>query len=277
MLALLSTKIFLRFDMYTAKSIRLNRIRNRANKRYFILPIDHGFTMGPIDGFRSSDDLVGWLPRAEIDAIVAHKGLIQRLVAADALGGFGVIQHINGMSTNSLMPDRKPLLSSVDHARSLGADGVSLQLNFNGHNDQENWKLLGSVTDRCAQIGMPTLLMLYDNVECADADLRIERFAHLLRGAIETGVDIAKIGIPVEDYHHIIPQASGDIDIVVAGGSKRSLSELETDIDLATAAGAKGLCIGRNIFAHENPLRAVGYLNQVVGKAAKLVVGRDYA
>src|SRR5436190_20990584 len=105
--------------MNTAKKIRLGRILRNADRRGIIVPIDHGLTLGPIAGIESVGQMEEFITHPQIDAVIAHKGILSRLAERDLLSGKGVILHVNGMSSLAENPDNKEVLTGVDMALRL--------------------------------------------------------------------------------------------------------------------------------------------------------------
>lgn len=249
--------------MNTAKKIRLSRlVRHRSGRSVFV-PMDHGLTLGPITGLETIRRMARFLTHSKIDAIVAHKGVVEKLAERDLLGGKAVVVHVNGMAAFSDRADDKVSLASVRSAARLGADGVSLQINFTGRNDVENLRLLGQVSDQAVRHGLPLLTMLYDKSAATGAAASIRRQRHLLRVAIEMGSDFIKIAAdPL--IGEVLAGLSEDARILIAGGAVDSRATLMQRLSDALAAGAAGMCIGRNVFSDPDPGAALDRLAAVV-------------
>ena len=59
-----------------AKKIRWSRFLDRRSGRGILVPIDHGLTMGPIEGLDSVDQMARWMTHPAVTGIVAHKGML---------------------------------------------------------------------------------------------------------------------------------------------------------------------------------------------------------
>ena len=64
------------------KHIRLERIMNRETGRTVIVPMDHGVTVGPIEGLIDMKTTVNQIASGGANAIVIHKGLVEGGTAA---------------------------------------------------------------------------------------------------------------------------------------------------------------------------------------------------
>ena len=63
--------------MYLGKKIRLERIINRTNGRTIIVPMDHGVTIGAVEGLVDMRDTVNDMAVGGADAVLMHKGLVR--------------------------------------------------------------------------------------------------------------------------------------------------------------------------------------------------------
>jgi class I fructose-bisphosphate aldolase/fructose-bisphosphate aldolase/2-amino-3,7-dideoxy-D-threo-hept-6-ulosonate synthase len=240
----------------TGKTLRWSRFLDRQTGRSLIVPLDHGLTNGPIEGLQSLRRVATWIDDPAINGIIAHKGTVERLVHAGALGRSGVMLHLNGMTTLAEHPDTKEMLTTVDAALRLGADAVSVQLNFTHNNAAHNLQALGSVVDAASSWGLPVLAMVYDKLTTAAPAERLKRIRHLIRIAYELGVDAVKIDAPATpgDVSAVLADLADDVAVFFSGGPLRDIDHLLQIGAAAVAHGAVGLCVGRNVF--ERPDRA---------------------
>ena len=238
-----------------AKRRRLSRFFDRVSGRGIILPMDHGLTLGPIKGIERTGQMGSVLRNPEINGVVLHKGTLVRLMERGALDHVGVLLHVNGMSSMAAAPDTKELIADVGTAAAFGAEGISLQINFDGTNDAHNLRVLGAVADAAFKHGMPLLTMLYDKVPSEDIAVRIRRLNHLVRIAIELGTDLLKLSLPATEFElrAVLENAASDVHIFFAGGALIEEKRLFHHFETAMALGAKGVCVGRNIFERDEP------------------------
>ena len=61
--------------MHMGKNIRMERIFNRNTERTIIVPLDHGTTVGPIDGLVDTRVTVDKVAEGGANAVLMHKGL----------------------------------------------------------------------------------------------------------------------------------------------------------------------------------------------------------
>src|SRR5690242_4798515 len=167
------------------KTVRWSRFASATSGRSLIVPIDHGLTLGPIEGLSGVREIGRWLRDPAIDGVIAHKGLVARLGTEGLLTGRGVMVHLNGATSIGEEPDTKQLVTSVENAVRLGADGVSVQVNFRPDNHAHNLGVLGRVVDEAERYGLPTLAMVYPAGVVDDERQAMARHRHFLRIALE--------------------------------------------------------------------------------------------
>jgi class I fructose-bisphosphate aldolase/fructose-bisphosphate aldolase/2-amino-3,7-dideoxy-D-threo-hept-6-ulosonate synthase len=249
-----------------AKKIRWSRFLDRRSGRGIIVPIDHGLSIGPLEGLDSVAQVARWIGHPAITGVIAHKGMVERLGSRGLLRGVGVMIHLNGMTSLAPLPDRKERLTSVESALRLGADAVSLQLNFDGTNDAHNLTQLGAVVDEAQHRGLPVLTMLYDKVPCEGEDQRLRRHRHLIRACVELGTDALKLAAPSHLSHVsvLLEGIQEHTPVFFAGGAVRSEEEMLLMAREVVARGATGLCVGRNIFQRESASALLTRLEEAV-------------
>ena len=142
------------------KMIRLERILNRETGRTVIVPMDHGVTVGPIDGLIDMKTTVDSVAMGGANAIVIHKGLVgtgHRRRGRDV----GLIVHLSASTSLSPFPNAKTLVCTVEEAIKLGADAVSIHLNIGDGTEREMLADFGQVARDARDWGMPLLAMIY--------------------------------------------------------------------------------------------------------------------
>lgn len=265
---------------YVGRQLRERRVFFSHEGGALIVPLDHGLTLGPIQGMRSTNDLAEWIGSRHIGAVLGHKGLIERLILRDMLHpNTGVIVHLNGMPNLASTTDTKVMVASIESALRLGADAVSLQVNFTHDNFAHNFVMLGEVTDAAHAVGLPVLTMLYDKVRSPTPVERIARIQHLVRAVTELGSDAIKLAFPesARDLVELVSCHGPDVHILFAGGEKMSEETLLSTTRAAMRRGARGLCVGRNVFQHPQPLALLEKLSECLKSEAEVAAELDLA
>ena len=237
------------------KRFRWGRFTAPHQHHSIIVPIDHGLTIGPIKGINTIDEISKWIHHEAINGIVAHKGIASKLINAGLLRGKGLIVHLNGMTSLATNATRKEMLTQMEEAVAIGADAVSIELVFDGVCDEFNMKLLGTVTERANQYGVPILTMVKDLHPHKNEVEKCNGIRQVIRTMTELGASAVKIPRPnnIEEVSPILDGLCHDIDIFFAGAQKTKDHIILQMAETALRHGAKGLCMGRNVFQHEHP------------------------
>ncbi len=252
--------------MNQGKNRRLKRIMQSDN-RTVIVPMDHGVTVGPIQGIENMQQTINHLLKGDVDAILVHKGIAKHVDA----NGTGLIVMLSGMSNLSPNINSKVQVCSVQEAIRLGADAVSVHVNIGAQDEDKMLSNMGKVADECETYGLPLLAMMYPRGPKIQNEHAPDVVAHAARIGAELGADIIKANFTgsIDSFKGVVE--SCPVPVVIAGGPKCKTSEeiLQTTHD-ALKAGAAGLSIGRNVFQHENPALMVKALGAIVHKNASV-------
>jgi class I fructose-bisphosphate aldolase len=249
---------------YLGKRIRIERIKNRNTGRTVIVPMDHGISMGPIDGLKDMKDAIQKVAEGGANAIVEHKGLVgegHRGKGKD----IGLIIHLSASTSLSPYPNVKTLVCTVEEAIKLGADAVSIHVNLGNGQEKEMLHDFGHVSNEARIWGIPLLAMIYPRGEKIKDEYDVNAVKHAARVGREMGADIVKVSYTgsVETFKEVVSGCS--IPVVIAGGPK-----MDSDRDIlemvkgSIDAGGAGVSIGRNVFQHENPTRMVQAISAIV-------------
>jgi class I fructose-bisphosphate aldolase len=249
---------------YLGKHIRIERIKNRNTGRTVIVPMDHGISMGPIDGLKDMKDAIQKVAEGGANAIVEHKGLVgegHRGKGKD----IGLIIHLSASTSLSPYPNVKTLVCTVEEAIKLGADAVSIHVNLGNGQEKEMLHDFGKVSNEARIWGMPLLAMIYPRGEKIKDEYDVNAVKHAARVGKEMGADIVKVSYTgsVETFKEVVSGCS--VPVVIAGGPK-----MDSDRDIlemvkgSIDAGGAGVSIGRNVFQHENPTRMVQAISAIV-------------
>lgn len=235
------------------KQIRMERILNRNTGRTVIVPMDHGISVGPIEGLKDMKKTIQMVADGGANAIVEHKGLVgegHRKKGQD----IGLIIHLSASTSLSPYPNAKTLVCSVEEAIKLGADAVSIHVNLGDDSEKEMLKDFGRVSYEARTWGMPLLAMIYPRGEKIKDEYDLEVVKHAARVGNEMGADIVKVSYTgsVESFREVVEGCA--VPVVIAGGPKmNSDREILDMVKGSIDAGGSGISIGRNVFQHSNP------------------------
>jgi predicted phospho-2-dehydro-3-deoxyheptonate aldolase len=246
------------------KKIRLERIINRNSRKTVIIPMDHGVTVGPIEGLADMRKTISKVVSGGANAILMHKGIV-RAGHRGAGKDVGLIIHLSGGTSLSPDPNAKELVCTAEEAIKLGADAVSVHINLGAETDKEMLRQLGQISERCMEWQMPLVTMMYTRGHNIKDEYNPDNVKHAARVGAELGADIVKVVYTgsVNSFTEVVNGCP--VPVVIAGGPK-----MDSDEDIfrmaegALEAGAAGLSIGRNAFQHKNPTRMVQALSKMV-------------
>ncbi|MFX0016873.1 MAG: 2-amino-3,7-dideoxy-D-threo-hept-6-ulosonate synthase [Promethearchaeota archaeon] len=234
-------------------SFRMHRICKGG--RFLIIPMDHGFTIGPVTGLIDINKTVEAVSSGGATAILGHKGFLQSIDPEIIEPTTGIILHMSGSTSFGPDPNSKVLIASLDDAFRLGVDGISVHVNVGG-SDYEPKMLsdLGQIATESQQYNIPLMAMMYARGSNIVNSFDAKVIAHAARIGAELGVDIIKCNYTgdSETFRDVVRGCPKPI--VIAGGPKMdNSSELINMVCGAMEAGAAGISIGRNIFQHDDP------------------------
>jgi predicted phospho-2-dehydro-3-deoxyheptonate aldolase len=246
------------------KRIRIERIINRNTRRTVIVPMDHGISMGPIDGLQDMKRAIHDVAEGGANAIVEHKGLVvegHRRQGKD----IGLIIHLSASTSLSPYPNVKTLVCSVEEAIKLGADAVSIHINLGNGQEKEMLNDFGRVSYEARMWGMPLLAMMYPRGEKIKNEYDVDAVKHAARVGDEMGADLVKVSYTgsMETFKEVVTGCA--VPVVIAGGPKMdSDREILEMVKGSIEAGGAGVSIGRNVFQHKDPTQMVRAICAIV-------------
>jgi len=246
------------------KMIRIERIIDRNSGKTVIIPMDHGISIGPVDGLIDWKATINAVAEGGANAVVLHKGLVKsghRESGKDV----GLIIHMSASTSLAIDPDHKVLVCSIEEALRLGADAVSIHVNIGAENEPAMLKDFGMIAREARMCGLPLLAMMYTRGPKIKNQYDPAMVKHSARVGAELGADIVKVpytGSP-DTFQQVVEGCF--VPVVIAGGEK-----MDTDEDILTMvkgsidAGGAGVSIGRNVFQHRSPTRIVRAISSMV-------------
>ena len=246
------------------KSIRIERIINRNSKKTIIIPMDHGLTVGSIDGLEDMASMIDKVALGGANAILEHSGMVgagHRHSGED----IGLIIHLSGATNLSPDPDRKVLVCSVERALKMGADGCSIHINIGADEEPEMLQDASMVIESCREWGIPLLAMMYPRGKKIKNEHDPEVVNIAVRAGAELGADIVKTNYTgdIDSFKKIVKGVH--IPVIIAGGPKMDTNEdLLTMVHDSIQAGGSGVAFGRNIFQSKDPTKLVAAIAKIV-------------
>ncbi len=254
------------------KELRLRRLFSKG--RAVILPIDHPVYFGPLDGVKDPKQVVKDAASTPADGVLLTIATMNRVV--DVIGGLGTIARIDGAHTRlGHHLERIHQFNTVEHAVASGADSCVLNIYVGADNEDELLLKLGTVGEECARWGVPLVgemipaAALKAHYGPTDKKLTEDELADQIalsaRVGAELGADLVKVnytGSP-ESFRRVVEGAN--VPVIVAGGPcGDSINDLLRMVEECIAAGAAGVCIGRNVWARENRVEVLNAICRIV-------------
>jgi class I fructose-bisphosphate aldolase len=233
---------------------RLRHLFNRRTGRTFVVPMDHGISMGPVPGLYDMRQTVEQMAGTGVNGFVVHKGLVRSVAPCLRRSpDLALIVHLCGSTMQAPDPNEKQLVCTVQEALALGADAVSVHVNVGAATEGQMLRDFAEVAEQCHALNVPLLAMVY----ARGPKLRVqfsETFnAHCARIGYELGADFVKVQYTGsrETFARVVQAVP--IPVVIAGGPlMASDQEVLQMVWESLDAGGAGLSVGRNVFGAEN-------------------------
>jgi class I fructose-bisphosphate aldolase len=236
--------------MSAGKTYRMGRIFG-ADGRTLVLPVDHGLTLGRVEGLEDPVALVDGLLDLPCDGFLMAPGLTRhtadRFARRDAparLLTLDAFFHKAGEADAGT-----GLAASVDLAARLGVDAVKLYMAWNvpSRDRAATVALIAEVVRRAAEYELPVMAEPIV-VEAPRTSENIALEGDAARAAMEVGVDIVKVAYPGPELMAAW-SAELRVPIVILGGPRTGAPEdVLTFAAEAVEHGARGMVIGRNVW-----------------------------
>ena len=230
----------------------MERIMDRKTGNAVIVPMDHGISVGPLEGLINMQKAVDDVSIGGATAVLMHKGLIRyshRMAGEDV----GLILHLSASTDLGPTTNSKVLVATIDEAIKCGADAVSIHINFGSEDEPYMLESAGEISRQCSEWGMPLLVMAYPRGPQIKNQFDPDAIAHCARAAAELGADVVKVSYTgdIDTFKEVCRGALAPV--VIAGGPK-----MDSDMDIlnmvhdSMVAGGRGVSIGRNVFQNKN-------------------------
>jgi 2-amino-4,5-dihydroxy-6-oxo-7-(phosphooxy)heptanoate synthase len=233
-----------------ARMLRLQRLYHHGDDRLLVVPLDHPITDGPIVPGGQLDHLIGQLAENGADVVVVHKGSLRHIDPA-RFRALSLLVHLSAGTCHASDPDARRLVSTVEEAMQLGADGVSIHVNMGSLQAQRQLADLGRVARHCARWNVPLLAMVYPRGPHISNPAEPTLVAQAVAIAVELGADLVKTVFPGSAEAMAQVRDGSPIPVLVAGGPVHSEASEDSDIftrvGAALAGGAAGVAVGRRV------------------------------
>ena len=246
--------------MGLGKQVRLNRIFSHPSGRLCSVAIDHfiGYQEGMPAGLYDLPKTLAALVAGRPDAVTMHKGAALACWGPHAGQVPLIVQSLIGRPDDSA----DELLATPEDAVRLGADAFATCAFVKGFSEAAHLKRAADLVRQAEKLEMPVVLHIYPrrfhHEDKADIVFDAESVAWAVRCGMEVGVDVIKTPFcgDAESFGQIVRACP--VPVVAAGGPKTTtLEQALVAMQKVVASGARGATIGRNIWSHEEPTKAL--------------------
>jgi len=230
------------------------------------IPMDHGVSAYPEAGLERMDEVVDACIEAGADAVVLQKGALSHQFERSGWNRF--VCHVSVSTVHGgRRAGQKVRVGTAEECLFRGASGCSAQVNMGDEFEPEMIAEMGALTGQAIALGMPVLGMVYPrgpNLVIAEDD-STGGVAHAARLAWELGCDVVKVPWTGDSDSFASVCAAVPIPVLIAGGPRNgTFEELLGIVEAAMAAGAAGVCMGRQVFGADDPAAHVRALAAIV-------------
>jgi fructose-bisphosphate aldolase/2-amino-3,7-dideoxy-D-threo-hept-6-ulosonate synthase len=242
------------------KQIRLRQILDWQN-RSFILAADQVIPQGLHTALQDPIVALEKLKEAKFDAFLLHSGIV-KLARNTLIGGKPFIIKLTTATTLSRDKTHRFVIDSVEHALSLGAVGVSMNLFVGSDYEAQLFEQFSQAVQVCDRFGVPMLAMAHPMPEKQyDTDLQ----AYACRVAAELGADMVKTDYPgsPEAFQRISAHCPVPVLVEESPYEESQAGTLQTARE-AMQAGGSGVLFGRRVWAHAHPQQIAAEIYGIV-------------
>jgi class I fructose-bisphosphate aldolase len=236
--------------MAPGKTYRMGRIFG-SDGRTLVLPVDHGMTLGRVEGLEDPVARVDGLLDLPCDGLLMAPGLTR--ATADRFARRDAPARVLTLDTFFREPGEQDagtgLAGSVEQAARLGVDCVKLFMAWNVPSRERAATLarIAEVIRRAEDYDMPVMVEPIAVGEPRSPEA-IAMEGDAARGAMEVGADIIKVAYPGPDLMAAW-SAELQVPLVILGGPRTGEADaVLTLADEAIGHGARGIVIGRNVW-----------------------------
>jgi len=237
--------------------------------------IDHPIGHGVLPGMEDIDKRLEQIVEGRPDVITMHKGIAKKCFCKFTDSGIPFL-----LKCSSFSPYQKTydvLVSDVEEAIQLGADGVSVGVILGGKDQPEMLHNLGVISKQAEIYGIPLVAHIYSRGEFVKNELTVKNVSYAVRVAAELGVDIAKTHYTgsKETFKQVIDATPSEV--VIAGGQiGNEIKDLFQMTKDAMDVGAFGIAYGRAVWQYQDPARMIKALKLIIHEEASVDKAIEY-
>lgn len=241
---------------------RLSRIIRPETGRSLILPIDHGYFLGPTrrleDPWKTVEPLL-----SHADGLMLTRGILRSSMKPEIETPI-VLRVSGGSSILSEDLSHETITTSIFEAVRLNASALALSIFIGSPHEHESLKNLAKLVDDAEEYGVPVLAVTAVGKELEKRDARY--LALCCRIAAELGARFVKTYY-CDGFDKVVEGCP--VPVLIAGGPRMDteMDALQTTYS-ALQGGAVGVIMGRNIWQNEHAEAMIRAVKCVIHEGA---------
>jgi class I fructose-bisphosphate aldolase len=248
------------------KKVKLNKILK--NGKAIFLAYDQGLEHGPSDFNDKNVDpkyIIDIAKKGKLNALIFQKGIVEKYQKEIKKSKIPLILKLNGKTKIRKGDPFSPLICTVDEAIDLGADAVGYTIFIGSKYESKMFEEFEKIEKEAHAKSLPVIAWIYPRGKNVKNDTSREMISYSARVGLELGADIVKIkyGNNANDLKWAV-KSGGKTKVMIAGGTKKSETDLLRQIKDIMKTGAIGMAIGRNIWQHPKPLEIIKKIKKIV-------------
>lgn len=247
--------------------VSLKKITTRGKALY--LAYDQGLEHGPESDFNDKNVdplyILDIAKRGGYNGVVFHKGIAEKYHKEIIASKIPLILKLNGKTKLVSGEPKSAVIATVNDAKRLKASAIGFTIYIGSKYEEEMIEEFSSIQRQAHKTGLPVILWVYPRGRKIRNDISKENMSYATRTALELGADIVKIKCSnnYKDLKFAVKSA-GRCKVVIAGGTKKSESQLLKQVKDIMETGAIGLAIGRNIWQSKDPIKLTNKIKKVM-------------
>ncbi len=240
----------------------------KNNGNMFILAYDHGLEHGPSDFEKlpktaDPERVFKLATNKDVNLLAVQKGLAERYYH-NYSDEVNLLLKLNGTTDMKDDIPYSPKNCTVERAVDLGADALGYTLYPGSRTEERMFEDFRMVQEKAREYDIPVVVWAYPRGKDIEDDTTPEVVSYGARIGLELGADMVKVKYTgSQENMEQVTKVTGDMDVVVSGGSVKTDREFLEVLENSISAGCNGTAVGRNVWKRENPekiIKAVGDL-----------------
>ncbi len=240
----------------------------KNNGKTFILAYDHGMEHGPSDfkGLPETADperVFKLSTFEDVNILAVQKGLAETYYDSYS-DKVNLLVKLNGTPSMKKDVPYSPKNCTVKRAVEIGADAVGYTVYPGSIAEEKMFEDFREVQENAREHGIPVVMWAYPRGNEIDDDTTPEVVSYGARIGLELGADMVKVKYTGSRKNmEEVTRVTGDMDVVVSGGSRKEDKEFLEMLDKSLEAGCVGTAVGRNVWKRKDPekiIKAIGDL-----------------